>query len=149
MSLFLTTSKYVSNRYILLNKQILFGEILILWCTKWGFEVKSSESISGQTAGVRIGNMWKQNMHFQNEVDQMEQWSFSNAFGEPLKLLKNFGWTNDKTPSTLHFYCSCILGCGKVLTAEHTHLIWDTIYFVNFIYWSLVKLFNLELSRNP
>ena len=21
-------------------------------------------------------------MHFQNEVDQMEQWSFSNAFGE-------------------------------------------------------------------
>ena len=43
------------NRYILLNKQILFGEILILWCTKWGFEVKSSGSAPGQTAGYGLG----------------------------------------------------------------------------------------------
>ena len=58
-------------------------------------------------------------------------------------LLLDKAQKQKEAPSPLHLCCSCILGCGKVLTAEHTHLIWDTIYLANFIYWSLVKLFNL------
>lgn len=84
------------NRYILLNKQILFGEILILWCTKWGFEVKSSESISGQTAGYGLGTCGNKICIFKMKLIK---WS-SGALAEELWMDK---W-EDSLTLTLQLY---------------------------------------------